>query len=231
MGLSTTRTDQRFLRRVAGRLPTPSITKRVNSALMRATGTFSLRYQLDAALHMPRMASVAMRASRSVRNSPLAMPSLMTSSKMRSSPRDQRPMRRRLSAGRCWRSLRNTFTKSPRSSRGDRCDLINKDRRSRAVPPPASDRLGGFEEALDALKADQLKCGFLGGKIVVEARLPDAQDVRNILCGGAVKAALGEDAGGRIDDLRRAAALARAAAGRGKSQNVHPDYSLIACAR
>ena len=55
---------------------------------MRATAAFSLRYQLDAALHMPRMASVAMRGSRSARNSPFATPSLMTSSKMRSSPRD-----------------------------------------------------------------------------------------------------------------------------------------------
>src|SRR6185312_1930633 len=73
--------------------------------------------------------------------------------------------------------------------------------------------------------------GFVGGKIVVEARLPDAQHVGNILGGSAVKAALGEDARGRIDDLRRAATLVRAAAGRGKSQNVHPDYSLIACWR
>ena len=44
----------------------------------------------------------------------------------------------------------------------------------------------------------------------------------NVLRGGAVKAALGEDAGGRIDDLRRAAALAGAAPGRGQRENVHP---------
>src|SRR4029079_1352123 len=116
----------RRLRRIVGRLPIPSVTRRANSSAMSVTSMFSLRCQLDAALHMPSMAKVAMRMSRSARNSPLAMPSLITSSKMRSSPRDQRPMRRRLSRGRCWRSLRNTLTKSARSTSGDRCDSINK---------------------------------------------------------------------------------------------------------
>ena len=87
------------------------------------------------------------------------------------------------------------------------------DRRSCARSLAAGDRLGGFEKALDAFEADQFKRGLFGGEIVVKACLPDAEDVSDVLRGGAVEAALGENAGRRINNLRRAASLAGAAPG------------------
>ena len=54
------------------------------------------------------------------------------------------------------------------------------------------DRLLGFEKAFDAAHADQLQRDFLGGEIIIEAGLPDAEHVGDVLCGGAVIAALGE---------------------------------------
>jgi len=56
-------------------------------------------------------------------------------------------------------------------------------------------------EAAHALQTDELERAFLGGKIIVQARLPDAEHVGNVLGGGAVKTALREDTGSGLDDL------------------------------
>src|SRR5262249_46788026 len=65
------------------------------------------------------------------------------------------------------------------------------------------DRLGRLEVAPDALQADELERFLLGGEIVVEARLPDAEHVGGVLGGRAVEAACGADTRGRVAELGR----------------------------
>src|SRR5262245_16832366 len=75
------------------------------------------------------------------------------------------------------------------------------------------DRLGDLDEAAAPVQAHHLERALLGGKIVVEARLPYAEHIGDVLCGGTMKATLGEHARRRLDDFRRA--LARAGPPRG----------------
>src|SRR5262249_52045211 len=75
--------------------------------------------------------------------------------------------------------------------------------------------LGRLEVAAHALQADELERLLLGSEIVVQARLPDAEHVGDVLGGRAVEAALGEDARGGLDDLGRASARASSRAPRG----------------
>ena len=80
---------------------------------------------------------------------------------------------------------------------------------SAALPGPDRDRLGDLEEAAHALQADELERALLGGKIVVQARLPDAEDVGDVLSGRPVETALRKDAGSGLDDLGLAPPRAR----------------------
>jgi hypothetical protein len=73
--------------------------------------------------------------------------------------------------------------------------LIGRAARSRR------DRLGDLEEAAHALQTDELERALLGGKIIVQARLPDAEHVGDVLGGGPVKTARREDTGSGLDDL------------------------------
>ena len=59
------------------------------------------------------------------------------------------------------------------------------------------DGLGGLDEALDAAEADELERHLLGGEVVVEARLADAEHVGDVLRRRPVEAALGEHAARR----------------------------------
>src|SRR5208283_5134312 len=68
-----------------------------------------------------------------------------------------------------------------------------------------SDALGRFEKAFPAANTDNFKRHLYGGKIVVKTGLPDSKDVGYVLRGCAIIAAIGENAGGRVDDFRRTA--------------------------
>jgi hypothetical protein len=70
---------------------------------------------------------------------------------------------------------------------------------------PGSDRLSGLEEILDAARADDFERYLLGGQIIIQARLADADAVGNVLRRRAMIAALGKDASCRIDDFGRTA--------------------------
>jgi hypothetical protein len=91
---------------------------------------------------------------------------------------------------------------------------------------PAGDSLGSLEETLDALEAHQLQCRLFGREIVIEARLPYAENVGNILSCGAMESALGKDMGGGLDNLRGTPALAQCSPGRGQSVDIHANRSL-----
>ena len=67
------------------------------------------------------------------------------------------------------------------------------------------DRLCRLEKACHPLNTDEFQSGLFGRDVVIKARLTDAQDVGDILRGGAVVAALGKDLGCCFDDLDRTA--------------------------
>src|SRR6516162_3872135 len=90
---------------------------------------------------------------------------------------------------------------------------------------PGSDFLAGIEEAFDALEADKLERRLFRSEIVVQAGLTDAEHVGNVLGGSPMETALGKDACGRLNDLRRAAALARHMPSRRESEDVHARLS------
>ena len=86
---------------------------------------------------------------------------------------------------------------------------------SDAAPGPRGDLRLAVHELLDAQGAHHLERDLLRREVVIEARLPDAEDVGDVLRRGAVIAALGEDARRRLDDLRRAPARTPGGAARG----------------
>lgn len=71
----------------------------------------------------------------------------------------------------------------------------------RRAARPLGDRLRGFHVASHSSFADLLQRRLLGGQVVVETRLPHAEDVGDPLGGRAVVAEFSEHAGGRFDDL------------------------------
>src|SRR5215468_8516692 len=62
-------------------------------------------------------------------------------------------------------------------------------------------RLGDLEVSGHALETNEFERPLLGGKIVVETRLPDAEHIGDVLGCRTVEAALREDARSRLDDL------------------------------
>src|SRR5262252_2467282 len=79
-----------------------------------------------------------------------------------------------------------------------------------------------LEETGHTLQANELERPLLGGEIVIETRLSDAEHVGDVLGRRTVEAALGEDARGGLDDLRRTAARAWSqTAGGGKGYDGH----------
>ena len=121
-------------------------------------------------------------------------------------PRENLPIRRRLGFGRNWRWVRNTRTKWLRSSNGAMWARIRPASFSRGVPGPAAIACSVSKKPADALHADMLKGDLLRGEIVIEARLPDAEQVGDVLRAGAVIAAFGENPRGGLHDLAGAAA-------------------------
>ena len=158
------------------------------------------------ALHMPRIASAASRGSASARNSPLRMPCAdhlledrLDGARELADPPPAR-VGQELALGEEY-AHEVAAVEQRRDMRADQpCKLFA--RRSGS----GRDRLLGLEEARDALHADMLQRHLLGGEIVVQARLPDAEQVRDVLRAGAVIAALGKHPRGRFHDLARAAA-------------------------
>src|SRR5262249_31021261 len=77
------------------------------------------------------------------------------------------------------------------------------------------------------LQANELERPLLGGEIVIETRLSDAEHVGDVLGRRTVEAALGEDARGGLDDLGRTAARARSRTpGGGKGDDGHGLHGL-----
>src|SRR6516165_1044159 len=93
---------------------------------------------------------------------------------------------------------------------------------------PGGDFLAGIEETFDALEANELERRLFRGEVIVQAGLTDAEHVGNVLGGSPMETALGKDACGRLNDLRRAAALARHTPGRRESEDVHVRGPLMA---
>ena len=82
----------------------------------------------------------------------------------------------------------------------------------RCVRVGARDAADALDVALMALPAHRLKRSFLGVEIVVEARLPDAEHVGDVLGRGAVVAAPREHLRGGFEHLGKSTPRARHAA-------------------
>ena len=180
---------------------------------MWAIGSSSLAYQDATAFVIPRMASVVRRVSMSLRNSPFTH--ALAQHVLENALERARPLADAAPAfGRqVLAFIEEDLTKSLRSRSGDKWEM-NETRQ--AVGGTAGTRgngCGGLEEALDSLRQTTSRAPSLDGKIIIEARLANAEHIGDVLRRRAVIAALGKNPSGCFDDLWSAAAQPESLAG------------------